>query len=221
MISREEHIRELFPLVRKIARRVQRLVTGTDIDDLVGEGCVGLIRAVDTYDASRGLSLERYAARVVAGAMLNGLRRLDPVSERVRKELRDAERERYAIASVAGELPSQQEMERRRPALRRAAMHAYRHSPLSLDGPLPLGERVSCDWSCDPAAIASAQMERDGVHAALRRLPPRQRRVLHLHYFSGHSLHQIGRLLAISPQRASQLHLAALKNLRKVMHAAH
>lgn len=196
------------------------MIPGSDLDDLVGEGCIGLIRAVDTYDVSRGPALQKYAARLIAGSMLNGIRKLDPVSERVRKELRDAERERYALATSSGAVPTQHEMEQRRPGLRRAAMHAYRYTPLSLDGPLPAGEQLSCDWAGDPALIASVQTEREGVHEALRRLPPRQRHVLHLHYFSGHSLHQIGRLLSISPQRASQLHLAALKNLRAAIHAA-
>lgn len=219
--DREEQIRELFPLVKKIARRVHRMIPGSDPDDLVGEGSLGLIRAVDTFDGSRGPSLQQYAARIILGAMLNGLRRLDPVSERVRREIREAERERFALATQAGAMPTQQEMERRRPALHRASVHAYRYTPLSLDGPLPSGERLSGDWGADPAILAGKRGERDGVHAALRALPIRQQHVLGLHYFGGHSLHQIGKALAISPQRASQLHLAALKNLRKIMHAAH
>jgi len=219
--GREETIRRLFPLVKKIARRIHRMVPGSELDDLVGEGCIGLVRAVDSFDASRGPVLEHYASRLIAGSMLNGLRRLDPVSERVRKELRDAERERYTLAICIGAIPTQAQMEQRRPALRRATIHAYRNAPLSLDGPLPTGERLSGDWSADPGLIAAQRGERDGIHLALRRLPERQRDLLHLHYFSGHSLHQIGRMFAISAQRASQLHKAALRNLRKVMHGAH
>lgn len=219
--AREERIRELLPLVRKIARRIQRMVPGSDLDDLTGEGCVGLIRAVDAFDAARGLTLEQYAPRVIAGAMLNGLRRLDPVSERVRRELREADRERYALALQTGAVPSQTEMEQRRPALRRATVHAYRYAPLSLDGPLPAGERLRDDWSADPAAIAGALDERAGVRSAMHALPERQQRVIALHYFGGNSLHHIGRMLRISPQRASQLHLSALRNLRKAIHGPH
>ncbi|HET6895390.1 MAG TPA: sigma-70 family RNA polymerase sigma factor [Candidatus Baltobacteraceae bacterium] len=220
MTDREEQIRRLFPLVKKIARRMHRLIPGSDPDDLVGEGSVGLIRAVDSFDESRGVLLEHYAARVISGAMLNGLRKLDPVSERVRREMREAERERYVLATQAGAMPTQQQMEERRPALRRAAAHAYRYTPLSLDGPLPPGERLSGDWDADPAGIAATRSERDAVRAALHRLSPRQNHVLALHYFRGKSLHQIGEVLAISPQRASQLHLAAIRNLRKVLHGA-
>ncbi|MGZ3542490.1 MAG: sigma-70 family RNA polymerase sigma factor [Vulcanimicrobiaceae bacterium] len=218
--EREALIRKHLPLVRKIARRVQRLVAGSDFDDLIGEGSLGLIRAVDSFDPDRGPTLEQYAGRIIAGAMLNGLRRLDPVSERVRREVPEAERERYALASHTGVLPAQHEMEARRPALRRATVHAYRYTPLSLDGPLPQGESLSGDWSADPCVIVGARSERGSMRAAMRCLPERQRKVLALHYFNDLSLHQIGRQMAISPQRVSQLHLAALKNLRKTLHAA-
>lgn len=219
--ERQAQIRALFPLVKKIARRMHRLIPGCDPDDLVGEGSLGLIRAVDTFDASRGPSLQHYAARVIAGAMLNGLRRLDPVSERVRREVREAERQRFELATQLGEMPTQPQMEERRPLLRRASAHAHRYTPLSLDAPLPLGERLAGDWEADPASITAMRIERESVRAALHRLPSRQRHVLAMHYFRGKSLHQIGEALAISPQRASQLHLAAIKNLRKVMHGTH
>lgn len=220
MNDRESQIRELFPLVKRIARRVHRLIPGSDLDDLTGEGSVGLIRAVDSFDPTRGPSLAQYAARIIAGAMLNGVRKLDPVSERVRREVREAERERYMLAAQTGALPTQGEMEERRPAFRRATTHAYRYTPLSLDGPLPAGEKLSGDWGADPGLIAAARSEREFVRSALRRLSARQRHVLTLHYFRGKSLHQIGDELHISPQRASQLHLAAINNLRKVMHGS-
>jgi RNA polymerase sigma factor (sigma-70 family) len=221
MSDRETAIRELLPVVRRIARRIQRMVPGSDIDDLVGEGCVGLIRAVDGYDATRGPELRQYASRIIAGAMLNGMRRMDPVSERIRRELREAERERFAVAFERGEIPTLLEMEERRPALRRARLHAYRHLPLSLDAPLPLGERLGFNWNDDPAAVAAQRNERESMRSAIASLPERQRHVLALHYFGGQSLHQIGSTLHISPQRASQLHLSALRKLRKVMHASH
>jgi RNA polymerase sigma factor (sigma-70 family) len=148
------------------------------------------------------------------------LRKLDPVSERVRREVREAERDRFLLATQLGAMPTQQQMEQLRPALRRATAHAYRYAPLSLDGPLPYGERLSGDWEADPAAIAASRSESESVRAALHRLSPRQRHVLALHYFRGKSLHQIGKALAISPQRASQLHLAAIRNLKKALYGA-
>ena len=217
MNDRETLIRDLFPMVKKIARRVSRMVPGSDVDDLVGEGCIGLIRAVDSFDPMRGPSLEHYASRVVAGAMLNGIRRLDPVSERVRRDVREAERERYALASHTGALPSQLDMEKRRPGLRRATIHAYRYAPVSLDAPLPTGEHLSGDWCADPAEIVSQRVRNEAVRNAVRGLSPRHRKLLTLHYFAERSLHSISKTMAVSPQRVSQLHIAAIAKLKKTV----
>ncbi|MBV8363736.1 MAG: sigma-70 family RNA polymerase sigma factor [Candidatus Eremiobacteraeota bacterium] len=218
--AREAQIRALFGLVKKIARRVSRMVPGSDVEDLVGEGCVGLVRAVDSFDPSRGPTLEQYASRIVAGAMLNGIRRLDPVSERVRRSIRDADRERYALATELGCMPTTAEMEARRPGLRRATTHAYRHAPVSLDAPLPNGERLSGDWDADPAAIIATSSERATIRASIAALSPRHQELLDLHYFRGQTLHAISRRMGVSPQRVSQLHLAALSQMRRVIDRA-
>ncbi|GAC1545685.1 MAG: hypothetical protein NVS2B17_28240 [Candidatus Velthaea sp.] len=215
MTDREAQIRHLLPLVKKIARRVARVVGGTDIDDLIGDGSVGLIRAVDSFDPSYGLTIEQYARRIVSGAMLNGVRRLDPVSERVRRTLRDAERERYAIASERGELPGIAEMERRIPALQRARAEAHRGTPLSIDAPLPSGEKLEIGAAADPQAILCASADRTRIHAAIAALPQRQRKLIVEHYFDDKSLRLLSGDMRVSPQRASQLHLLAIRRLRR------
>jgi RNA polymerase sigma-B factor len=213
--DRETTIRRLLPLVRRIAHRVARVVPGSDVDDLFGDGCVGLLRAVDAYDPTIGTALEGYARRVVLGAMLNGIRRLDPVSERVRRVVRHAERERYALAATTGVLPSMAELERRRPQLARARASAYHGSPLSLDAPLPPAcSPPVCDVAADPAHVVVADAERGRVHAAIRALPPRQRALVLGHYFEDRSLRALSAEMRVSPQRASQLHLSAIRRMR-------
>jgi len=219
-LEREERVRELLPLVKRTARRLKRLVPNLDADDLVGDGCVGLIRAVDSYDPTRGPRLEEYARRIIAGAMLNGVRRMDPVSERARRAVRQGELERYALAVERGELPGAAEMERRCPGYRRALAAAHCGQPLSLDAPLPRGEALSGDWSGDPAQIVEQRSERARLARQVAGLPARQRDIVLLHYFGGSSLRSLGRRLAISPQRASQLHLSALAKLRRHVDAA-
>lgn len=215
MSDRERQIRELLPLVKKIARRVARIVGGAEVDDLVGDGSVGLIRAVDTFDPARGIAIEQYARRIIAGAMLNGIRRLDPVSERVRRTLRNAERERYAIANERGELPSLREMEARIPRLRRARTEAHRGTPLSLDAPFPTGERLELAAAEDPQSVVASGAERESITSAIRVLPPRQRTLIVEHYYGGRSLRTLSRDMNVSPQRVSQLHLLAIARLRR------
>ncbi len=213
-VEREAKIRALLPLVRKIARRISRLVP-CDYDDLVGDGSIGLIRAVDNYDPSRGTSLELYARHLISGAMLNGIRRMDPVSERTRRAMRDGEVERYQLACERGNVPTLAEMEIRRPGFIRASAAVTQGVPLSLDRPLPEGERLQRDWSNDPALVVEARHERDAIGAAIDALPLRQRQVIDEHYFGERSLREVGRRMRISPQRASQLHIVAMRKLRK------
>ncbi len=214
--EREERVRTLLPLTRRLARRLKRLVPNLDMDDLVGDGCVGMIRAVDLFDPQRGPRLEEYARRLIVGAMLNGIRRMDPVSERARRIVRDGENQRYAIAVERGDVPSAKEMDVRCPGYRRALAAAYRGQPLSLDAPLPIGESLSGDWSEDPGRIIEERSERERLAALVEGLPPRQRQVVLLHYYNGKSLRAIGRQLAISPQRASQLHTSAISGLKRL-----
>ncbi|MGA8473594.1 MAG: sigma-70 family RNA polymerase sigma factor [Candidatus Cybelea sp.] len=218
--EREERVRSLMPLTRKLARRLKRLVRNLDADDLVGDGCVGLIRAVDSFDPQRGPRLDEYARRLIVGAMLNGIRRMDPVSERARRTVRDGENQRYAIAAARGDVPNAQEMERHCPGYRRALAAAYRGQPLSLDAPLPIGESLSGDWSHDPGRIVGDRCERAWLAELISGLPPRQRQVVVLHYFNGKSLRAVGKQLAISPQRASQLHISAIAGLKRQTHVA-
>lgn len=220
MTERDATIASYLPLVRKIARRIKRLVSGLDLDDLIGDGSVGLIRAIDTFDPQRGTLLRQYARRLIVGAMLNGIRRMDPVSERARRIARDGENRRYAIAVERGELPSMAEMNGHAPGFERAVAATRWGQPLSLDAPLPEGESLVTNWHEDPARVVESRQDRASLTRLIASLPPRQRRIVTSHYFGGRSLRAIGAQLAISPQRVSQLHLNAVSTLRERARAA-
>ncbi|MEA2718332.1 MAG: polymerase sigma factor FliA [Candidatus Eremiobacteraeota bacterium] len=217
--AREERIRALMPMVRHIARRVHRMVPMSELEDLIGDGCVGLIRAVDAFDPARGVPLEQYARRLIAGSVLNGVRRMDPVTERMRRTLRFANRARYALAQELGTLPSLGSMEQFTPALSRARTEAHRRATLSLDYPLPARERLEIDRSDDPQTLLGARVERERMYGAIAELPQRERRIVLAHYFAELRLRDMVAPLQISPQRVSQLHLKALRQLRETLSA--
>ncbi|MBV8489416.1 MAG: sigma-70 family RNA polymerase sigma factor [Candidatus Eremiobacteraeota bacterium] len=219
-VSREELIRSMLVMVRRAALRLKRMVPSLELDDLIGDGSIGLIRAVDSFDPERGPTLEHYARRLILGAMLNGVRRMDPVSERARRLARAGDRHRYDVAAGLGSVPSASETESLYPGYS-VALRAVRHStPLSLDMKLPDGEMLSCDWSSDPARIFETRAERTDLCSAIDALTPRHRSIVMQHYFAGQSLRSIGRRLHISPQRVSQLHRRAIELLARQSHAA-
>lgn len=213
--EREAMIRELFPLVRSCARRLQRMVPAAELDELVGDGAIGLIRAVDAYEPERGVHLVTYARRVIVGAMLNGLRRSDPVSERSRRKARNAEADRIALAHERGTLPSMREMEERHPGLSQALVAIEQRALLSLDAPHSGDICRLENWRGDPARIAARRALSSELVQALELLDERERRVVLWHYYEATPLHAIGTRLGISAQRVSQLHLRALAQLRR------
>jgi RNA polymerase sigma factor (sigma-70 family) len=200
-VERETQIRSLFPLVRRIARRLAAVVPRSEYADLVGDGCLGAIRAVDRFDAGRGAALTTFARKVILSAMLNGLRRMDPVPERTRRILREAERH-----------PGSATADR----YRRAARARDLSVPLSLDA-VPTAELHLIDVSNDPAIVVCEGEERSYLRELIDALPERQRRLMLAHYYGRLTLRMVSERFAVSPQRASQLHARALARLRKAV----
>lgn len=215
--ERDERAEALVPMVRRIARRVARMIPSADVDDLIGDGYVGLMRAIDAFDPARGTDIDRYAARVVTGAMINGVRKREPVSIRVRHAVRFADRERFRIANAEGRLPSVAEMERLHPELRAPLLKAHRQRPVSLNWPLPPGERLALHDEDDPEKVVIARTAFDLLIGSIEQLPDRLKLLVSMHYFHDVSIREIGERLAITPQRASQLHRAALAALRSAI----
>ena len=214
--EREAEIARLYPIVRPIARNVSRRIASVDLDDLIGEGCLGLIRAVDIYDPARGeISLERFARAQVLCAMLNGVRRMDRLSEVTRRVLRLAENDLYATALQRGRMPSTREMEERHPKLRFARIAAHERSAVSLDNGLPIDALVSPDWETDPARTYAEYESRCRLRAALDRLPARHRQVVDLYYFSGYRLKAVAQRLSVTKQRIAQIRNDAVKLVRQ------
>jgi len=221
------------PLVRRIATLVlRRLPAHFSIDDLVGDGCVGLLRAMDRFDPSYGVAFETWATRIIRGSMLNGLRRMDVVPERVRRDARNLDAARWRIALEAGAAPDDrsaaasaglttQKLRSVQLALRSAAV-------LSLDAPLHgeaapegavFGDLIAADEP-DPSQRVADTNARHVVSCAVRSLSPRDRSIVAAFYSGNITFREIGKRLGISKQRVSQIHNRALRGLRGALTAA-
>lgn len=225
---REQLCEAALPLVRRLAVIVlRRLPSYFTPDDLVGDGCVGLLRAIDRYDPSHGISFEKWAARIIRGAMLNGLRRMDIVPERIRRDARNLDRSRWRLAQDEGKTPSDSSaatdagLTTRK--LRAVLLALRRAVPISLDAPLPgvrFGETLSDKMRSDaaePAQVVAELLVREAVARAVTTLPPRERMVIASFYAGETTFRAIGGRLGISKQRVSQIHGRAIANLRTIL----
>lgn len=89
--AREAAIVQNLEIVNNLARRLRRRVPPcVTFDDLTSAGTIGLIKAVDRFDGSRGLKFRSYAQHRVMGAMLDFLREEDPLSRTERRRIRES-----------------------------------------------------------------------------------------------------------------------------------
>lgn len=216
------------PLVRKIAGCVlRRLPAYFAIDDLIGDGSIGLLRAMDRFDPSQGATFEHWAGRIVRGAIFNGLRRMDFVPERVRRDARTLEAARWSMTQSAGVAPTDDEaadnaglgkrqLDAIRIALRRSTPQSIDIPAPNTDDTQPLRDKLRSPV-IDPATAFERLALRRAVGEAVSALPPRERLIVSSFYAGNVSLRQIGDKLGISKQRVSQLHGRALVGLRAAL----
>src|SRR5687767_4443323 len=87
------------PLVDAIARRLSRRLPPTvEMSELVNDGVIGLLRALERYDAGRGVGFASYAQHRIRGAMLDGLRARDPLPRTVRRVQKSLDADSAGIA---------------------------------------------------------------------------------------------------------------------------
>ena len=106
-------LEQYMPLVNAIASMVsgKGLPPSIDFNDLVSDGVVGLMKAWDNFDPTRGVKFETYASYRIRGEILDGLKNHNPVPYRVQVKIRDLAKKGYKeYAKEALEVPEKKEL---------------------------------------------------------------------------------------------------------------
>ena len=216
------------PLVKNIALSLSRKVgQGVEVDDMIADGSIGLLRAIETFDISRGFKFQTYATTVVRGAILNGMRRMDWVPERVRAKNRALQQAIDRHQAEKGEQPTEEELAEE---LKISTEEVYDlianlsttyllslEQPLgSEDGDASLGDMVDDEEGLPEVELEYAE-EREALKAAIEKLDEREQLIITAHYFEGITFEAISRQLGVSKQRISQMHSRAVRRLRECL----
>jgi RNA polymerase sigma factor for flagellar operon FliA len=223
-INKDQLVQQFAPLVKRIAHHLMsRLPSSVQVEDLVQNGMIGLLDAIDRFEAGIGAQFETYAAQRVRGAMLDGLRENDWLPRSLRRDFRQIEKAIAQLEQEHGRPPSENELARSLGVslaeYQKMLQDARGHQLISLEDLVEEGdedflERHLCDSSGDPLAILEDESFKRMLVQGIELLPEREKMMMALYYEQDLNLREIGEVMGVTESRVCQLHTQAVARLR-------
>ena len=223
-INKDQLVQRFAPLVKRIAYHLMaRLPSSVQVDDLIQNGMMGLLDAINRFEAGMGAQFETYAAQRVRGAMLDGLRENDWLPRSLRRDFRRIEVAIAQLEQQYGRTPGEKELADALGmdlvAYQKMLQDARGHQLISFEDMVEEGEedfleRHLTDDVSDPSRILEDTNLRKLLVQSIEALPEREKMMMALYYEQDLNLREIGEVMGVTESRVCQLHSQAVARLR-------
>jgi RNA polymerase primary sigma factor len=223
---REEMVRAHLRLVVAIAKKYRGL-SSLDFSDLIQEGNLGLMRAVEKFNYRHGVKFSTYAVWWIRQSITRAMAdqgRMIRVPVHMTQTARQVQRERIKLRRRHGRDPAADEIAASSGISKTQVERALSlvSGPTSLDVPVgengdaTLADLLEAPDAVNPHVAAETALLRDFVAEALAQLTPREERILRMRFGIGmpdHTLEQIGKTFGVTRERIRQIEAKALQKL--------
>lgn len=195
----------------------QRLPVNVDFDAMVSAGQWGLAQALESYETGRDTRFITYAKHRIRGAILDELRRIDPVGRSTRQRVRQLEEAQQALRSELGRNPESDELDRAVPLKPQQKLRAQQLPtviPIDQIGVVQEMQQLADTLCGDAFDQASRNEFGAAIRIALLTLSERHQRIIRLCFLEDHTLTEMARALGILPSSAWRVRAEALDELR-------
>ncbi len=231
--ERNRLIEEYLPLVHHVLGRLTiHLPSTLDREDLFEVGVLGLMHAAQTFNPSRGAAFKTHAFTLIRGAILDEIRKHDPIPRSRRDRVKQLGEVEAKLEDELGRAPTPEEMAEASgltvEQVEESLVNAHGAAMLSLEDhdsgsndELRLIDCLRLPRTEDPLDLVARRELKERLSAAIQRLPERERHVIVLYYAESLRLKEIGAILGITESRVSQLHARAILRLNREVLGAH
>ena len=216
-------------LIKNAALQIRGVYSSfAQVDDIVSEGILTLLSAIDKFDPDKGIKFETYVAKRIRGMVIDLARKQDWLPRNIRQRAREIDQAVSVLSNELGRWPTDREVAQRLDVpvekYQKEAARVALSNTLSLDALMDARDQEGYrfevsdqDPSSQPELVLQDQELQQMLAQSIASLQENEQIVLSLYYEKNLHMKEIAQVMGVSEPRISQIHSRAIQKLREQM----